>query len=76
MTTKELKALIKVLRANGVVSYKHNGFELLLDPQFKQPVDTPKHVPGQLATELNRAAPGFMGMTPEQVLMYSSEGNN
>lgn len=75
MTTKELKVLIKVLRANGVVSYKHNGFELLLDPAFKavEP-KAPEHVPGQLASELNKAAPGHLGLTAEQVLFYSSEG--
>lgn len=74
---KELKQLIKFLRANGVVSYKHQGLELLLDPNFKAPVVTqstePKHVPGELAAELKRAAPGFFGMTDEQVLMHSSE---
>jgi hypothetical protein len=32
MSPKELKTLIKTLRANGVVSYENNGLKLLLDP--------------------------------------------
>lgn len=32
MKPRELKALIKLLRASGVVSYECNGMKLLLDP--------------------------------------------
>lgn len=35
MKPRELRALIKLLRSNGVVSYEANGLKLLLDPQFK-----------------------------------------
>lgn len=34
MTIKELKSLIKLLRSEGVVSYKEGGLELLLDPNY------------------------------------------
>lgn len=35
MKPRELRALIKLLRSNGVVSYEAEGLKLLLDPQFK-----------------------------------------
>lgn len=72
MTNRSLKSLIRVLRSQGVVSYKHEGLELLLDPNFKPEVTEPKHVPGALASELNRAAPGFQGMSDEEVLFWSA----
>lgn len=57
------------------MSYKHDGLELLLDPNFKSEVlEPPKHIPGQLASELNKASPGFFGMTDDQLAVYSSEG--
>lgn len=34
MKNQELKALLKTLRAFGTVSYKCDGVELLLDPNF------------------------------------------
>lgn len=34
MTNKELKALLKILRSTGAVSYEANGIKLLLDPNF------------------------------------------
>ncbi len=72
---RELKALLKLLRSQGCVSFECEGLKLLLDPQFKpEPPKAVEHIPGQLAAELNKAAPGYMGMTDEQVLMFSSEG--
>lgn len=72
---KELRALVKFLRTNGIVSYKNNGLELLLDPNYRElPVTAAKHIPGQLASDLSKAAPGFFGMTEEQLLMHSSGG--
>jgi hypothetical protein len=77
VSQKDLKALIKTLRANGVVSFKHEGLELLLDPNFQTKVEEPpKHIPGQLAAELNKASPGFLGLSQEEVLMYSSESSS
>ncbi len=35
MPLKELKTLIRTLRAQGVVSYEHNGLKLLLDPNHQ-----------------------------------------
>lgn len=32
---KPLKALLRTLRDQGVVSYKHEGLEILLDPNFQ-----------------------------------------
>ena len=73
MPLKELKALIKLLRASGIVSYKNQGLELLLDPAFNQePLKPVKHVPGQMAAELKTASPGFLGMTDEQIAMWSA----
>lgn len=75
MKPSQLRSLLKLLRSQGVVSYKHDGLELLLDPNYKETSDSsPKHIPGQLASELNKASPGFFGMTEEQVLMHSSGG--
>lgn len=75
MKPADLKRLLKLLRSQGVVSYKCEGLELLLDPSHKMtPEIVTKHLPGQLASELNKAAPGFFGMTEEQVLMHSSGG--
>ncbi len=34
MKPRELKALIKLLRSTGVVSYESEGTKLLLDPNF------------------------------------------
>jgi hypothetical protein len=77
MKGQQLKALLKLLRSQGVVSYKCDGLEVVIDPNFKETVpEAPKHVPGQLASELNRASPGFVGMSDEEVLMWSSEGAN
>ena len=75
MKPSELKRLLKLLRSQGVVSYKCEGLELLLDPNYKEISNSsPKHLPGQLASELSKAAPGFFGLTEEQVLMHSSGG--
>ena len=75
MKPSQLKSLLKLLRSQGVVSYKHDGLEVLLDPNHKEiPSTSPKHIPGQLASELSKAAPGFFGMTEEQILMHSSGG--
>lgn len=35
MSNRELKALIKTLRSQGVVSYEANGIKLLLDPNYR-----------------------------------------
>lgn len=41
MSNRELKALIKTLRSQGVVSYEANGIKLLLDPNYR-PEQRPK----------------------------------
>lgn len=47
-STKELKSLLQLLRAQGVVSYKASGIEILLDPNFvvtktqRLPKDAPR----------------------------------
>jgi hypothetical protein len=71
---KEIKEILELMRANGVVSYKNQGLELLLDPAAVQGF---KHVqektPGMtLQTELNKVSPGFAGMSEDEVLFYSS----
>jgi hypothetical protein len=72
MKPTQLKRLIATLRANGVVSYKYEGLELLLDPNFKPEQKPIEHMPGQLASEMNRASPGFQGMSPDEILFWSA----
>ena len=72
MSNRQLKSLIRLLRTQGVVSFRHEGLELVIDPNFRPIEAPPKHVPGQLASEVNRASPGFLGMTPDEVLLWST----
>jgi hypothetical protein len=76
---RSLSALLKLLRAHGCVSYKHDGLELLLDPHFTPVTKTASKIdstgsPLSLQAQVDGVAPGFLGMSPEEVLFYSSGG--
>lgn len=63
MTLKDLKALLKVLRDNGVTYYEQDGVKLSLLEQPVSKVALPTFTPVDEEPEL----------TPEQILLYSSQ---
>lgn len=77
---KDLTALLQLMRENGVVSFKQDGLELILMPEAVQEFKLNRsHVTAQneasLQTQVNKAAPGFLGKSEEEILFYSSTGN-
>jgi hypothetical protein len=64
VSPKDLKAILKILRTNGVVSYKSDGTELLLSPDaFLRPA--PKRAKGDgesLQSQVDSVAGAFGSM--------------
>lgn len=69
MTTKELKQLIKTLRSLGVVSYKHEGLELLLDPNHSPATGKRKKPKETLQETIDKTAPQ---LTDEEWLLATA----
>jgi hypothetical protein len=58
MSHKDLKSLIKLLKANGIVSYEQDGLKLLLDPN---------HVSASSSKSLSKQPKDSVQVIQEQV---------
>jgi hypothetical protein len=68
MDTKELKNLLKIMRSNGVLSYKTPELELHLAPEFLI-------VPEEVRQAQEDAGFPQDTLTNEQLMFYSSGGD-
>lgn len=74
---KQLKALLRMLRDQGVVSFKHDGLELLLDPNFRAPMAAKSDVhasatPSEALQEQVAALIPMPQLTDEQWLLSTN----
>ena len=77
MDLKQLKAILKVMRENGVTSLKTADLDLQVIPEFMiQPKQQPQVV-GKSAIPTENPYSDFPDgeLTPEQLMFYSSGGD-
>lgn len=78
---KELKALLKLLKDNGVTSYKAEGLELIIDPvTSNRPTKRtkafrPVHIPG-FTDPTEGLKIDTDELSAEDLLFYSASGQN
>ena len=71
MTSKELKALVKFMRAQGILHYKSGDTELTLSPMALNPKE-PKKVRTGIKDVPSDPIGTFKGYTDEEILMWSA----
>jgi len=76
MDLKQLKALLKLMRNEGVLSLKTADVDIQLSPEALLPNKTPANTQNQTETESDNPYVNFPDgvLTPEQLMFYSAGG--
>lgn len=74
MSPKDLKAFLKIMRANGVTSFKADGVEINLAHDALFP--NPKGKPQEEVVPAENKMPAWMQYTPEELATWSAPNVN